>query len=79
MIKPDKYMNLNLSVINIGGIILKSLSRCPIQKYDDLENIIITILGEDAKYVFNQALSFLFLLGKINYQSSSDAIKLVEV
>lgn len=79
MIKPDKYMNLNLSVINIGGIILKSLSRCSIQKYDDLENMIITILGEDAKYVFNQALSFLFLLGKINYQSSSDAIKLVEV
>ncbi len=79
MIKPDKYMNLNLSVINIGGIILKSLSRCPIQKFDDLENMVINILGEDAKHVFNQALSFLFLLGKINYQSSSDAIKLVEV
>lgn len=78
MIKPDKYMNLNLSVVNIGGIILKSLSRCPIQKYDDLENMIITLQGEDAKYVFNQALSFLFLLGKINYQSSSDAITLVE-
>lgn len=71
-------MNLNLSVVNIGGIILKSLSRCPIQKYDDLENMIITLQGEDAKYVFNQALSFLFLLGKINYQSSSDAITLVE-
>lgn len=78
MIKPDKYMNLNLSVINIGGIILKSLSRCPIQKFDDLENMIINLQGEDAKYVFNQALSFLFLLGKINYQSSSDAITLVE-
>lgn len=72
-------MNLNLSVINIGGIILKSLSRCPIQKFDDLENMVINIQGEDAKYVFNQALSFLFLLGKINYQSSSDAITLVEV
>lgn len=79
MITPDKYMNLNLSVINIGGIILKSLSRCPIQKFDDLENMVINIQGEDAKYVFNQALSFLFLLGKINYQSSSDAITLVEV
>lgn len=79
MIKPDKYMNLNLSVINIGGIILKSLSRCPIQKYDDLENIIITLQGEEAKYVFNQALSFLFLLGKINYQASSDAITFIEV
>ena len=72
-------MNLNLSVINIGGIILKSLSQCPVQKFDELENMIITLQGEDAKYVFNQALSFLFLLGKINYQSSSDAITFVEV
>lgn len=79
MIKPDKYMNLNFSVINIGGIILKSLSRCPIQKFDDLENMVINIQGEDAKYVFNQALSFLFLLGKIDYLSSSDAIALVGV
>lgn len=72
-------MNLNFSVINIGGIILKSLSRCPIQKFDDLENMVINIQGEDAKYVFNQALSFLFLLGKIDYLSSSDAIALVGV
>lgn len=78
MIKPDKYMNLNLSVVNIGGIILKSLSRCPIQKFDDLENLIICQQGENAKYVFNQALSFLFLLGKINYQPSSDTITLAE-
>lgn len=78
MITPEKYMNLNLSVVNIGGIILKSLSRCPIQKFDDLENMVVNIQGEDAKYVFNQALSFLFLLGKIDYQSSSDAITLTE-
>lgn len=76
MIKPNKYMNIDLSVLNIGGLILKSLSSCPIQNYDELQNTVLVNLGEAAKPVFLNALSFLFLLGKISYQSSADAIQL---
>lgn len=77
MIMPDKYTNLNLSVVNIGGVILKSLYNCSIQKYDDLENHVASVLGDSAKLLFVQALSFLYALGKINYQPSSDSINLV--
>ena len=56
-------MNLDLSVINIGGIILKSLSRCPVQKYDELINMVVYMQGDAAKSVFLNSLSFLFLLG----------------
>ena len=77
MIKPSKYMNLDLSVINIGGMILKSLSTCPIQKYDELEDYVVSLYGDSAKEVFLNSLSFLYLLGKINYQSKSDAIQLI--
>lgn len=70
-------MNLDLSVINIGGMILKSLSTCPIQKYDELEDYVVSLYGDSAKEVFLNSLSFLYLLGKINYQSKSDAIQLI--
>ena len=63
MIMPDKYTNLNLSVVNIGGIILKSLQNCSIQKYDDLENHVSASLGDNAKLLFVPALSFLYALG----------------
>jgi hypothetical protein len=78
MITPNKYMNLELSVINTGGIILKSLSHCPIQKFDELENTVISVLGNSAKRIFVNALCFLYLLGKISYQSGTDSIKLIE-
>ena len=78
MIKPDKYTNLNLSLVNIGGVVLKSLCNCSIQKYEDLENHVTSVLGENSKLLFVSALSFLFAIGKINYQPSSDTINLVQ-
>lgn len=77
MIKPDKYTNLNLSIVNIGGVILKSLYNCSIQKYDDLENHVAATLGDNARVLFVQSLSFLYALGKINYHPTSDSINLV--
>lgn len=74
---PDKYTNLNLSIVNIGGVILNSLYNCSIQKYDDLENHVAVTLGDNARALFVQSLSFLYALGKINYQPSSDSINLV--
>ena len=77
MIMPDKYTNLNLSLVNIGGAILKSLCACTVQKYEDLENHVSAVLGDNSKLLFVQALSFLYAIGKINYQPNSDTINLV--
>ena len=76
---PDKYTNLNLSIVNIGGVILKSLYNCSIQKYDDLENHVVALLGDNSRLLFVQSLSFLYALGKISYQPSSDSVKLVKL
>lgn len=78
MIKPNKYTNIDLSVLNVGGTILKSLSSCSVQKYEDLENHVVARLGEPAKAVFINALSFLYVVGRINYQSTTDTINLVQ-
>ncbi len=77
MIKPNKYTNIDLCVVNIGGVILKSLYSCPIQTYEELENLVANTYGESAKVVFINALSFLYLLGLIEYQPSTDTITLI--
>jgi hypothetical protein len=76
---PDKYTNLNQSVVNNGGVIMKSYYNCSIQKYDDLENHVAALLGDNARLLFVQALSFLYALGKISYQPSSDSVNLVQL
>jgi hypothetical protein len=77
MIKPDKYMNLDMSVINVGGLILKTLLSRPVQKYEEVENYILEALGEAVKPVIIYALDFLYIMGKILYLSDSDIIKLI--
>lgn len=77
MITPNKYLDLNLSVINLGGIILKILNKSGMTKYDDLLGIVIVMKGENAKEMFSPTLSFLFLLGKIQYHKDLDTIELM--
>ncbi len=77
MIVPNKYLDLNLSVVNLGGIILKILQVSEIMKYDDLLDRLIFAQGENAKEVFSPTLSFLYLLGKIQYNKDLDTIELL--
>lgn len=78
MIKPNKYTNLDLSVLNVGGVILKSLCSCSVQKYEELENHVISLLGDSSKAVFVNSLTFLYAVGRINYQETTDTINLVQ-
>jgi hypothetical protein len=78
MIKPYKHLNLDLSVINIGALILKNLKESSIMKYDELLNKIINLKGDDSKYIFLQSLMFLFILGKIEYVNNGDLIVLID-
>lgn len=79
MITPDKYMNIDLSTLNVGGCIIRALLQCPMQKYEELQDRVLLSLGDAAKPEFINALSFLYLIGKINYQSSADVIELINV
>lgn len=79
MLTPDKYMNIDLSTLNVGGCIIRALLRSPMQKYEDLQGTVLLELGDAAKPEFLNALSFLYVMGKINYRSSADVIELVGV
>ena len=75
MIAPHKYLNLNLSVLNLGGLIINTLKEDKVVKYDELLKKVILARGESAKEVFIPTLSFLYALGKIEYRKDIDTIE----
>ena len=75
MIRVTKYTDINLSVIGISAEILKVLQEDCTQKYNHLLGKIINRKGEQAKENFSLALSFLFLMGKIQYYQKEDVIE----
>lgn len=75
MLKPTKYTDVNISLIAISSEILKHFRSTDAIPYQDLLNKIIGKKGIEAKNVFLPALSFLFLLGKVEYHNKSDLIR----
>ncbi|WP_350448881.1 MULTISPECIES: ABC-three component system middle component 8 [Bacteroides] len=46
-------------------------------RYDDLLDRLVFVQGENTKEVFSSTLSFLYLLGKIQYNKNLDTIELL--
>lgn len=78
MIAPHKYLDLNLSILNLGGVILTIVKNEGAVKYDELLERVILARGENAKEVFIPTLSFLYVLGKIEYQRDIDTIEFIK-
>jgi len=75
MLKPTKHMNLEISTLNIVSVILKEISKNEILKYDTLFDKLSKKIGDDIKFNFKNALSLLYLLGKIEYHQKTDSFE----
>ncbi len=75
MIRPDRHTNLDYSVINISSFILKELNSFYDISYDELLEKVSDKLGTKARENYPYALNFLFLLGKLKYQQTTDSFK----
>lgn len=78
MLRPTKYLDLELSVLNVSSKILKILREENVMKYDELLNYLKNSISDEVDKIFTHSLSFLFLLGKIEYLNKIDAISLTE-
>ncbi|MCB2178939.1 hypothetical protein KQH61_03365 [bacterium] len=78
MIRPTKHMDLKTSVINISSEIISMLLKTSAVKLEEVENIVVNKYGQDAKFNITKALSFLYLLGIIDYEIQADAIYTLE-
>ncbi|MBP7397359.1 MAG: hypothetical protein K9I26_06350 [Flavobacterium sp.] len=79
MIKPDRHTNPKYSILNISTVILSELNVFYSIQYDNLLNKITDTLGDEAKMNFPYALNFLFLLGKLNYEQTTDSFRANEI
>jgi hypothetical protein len=75
MIRGHKYLNLDVSVINVSALIIKKLKKDNFLQYDELLGFVVSVLGESSKEVFIYALNFLFLVDKIQYFNDIDAFQ----
>ena len=70
MIRAHKYLNLDLSVINVSALIIKGLKQNEVVQHDELLNFVVNALGANAKEIYPYAINFLYLLGKIEYKEA---------
>ena len=75
MLRPTKYTNVNVSLLAISCELLKLFKKNKTITYTELLNKVIQKKGIESKNVFLPALSFLFLLGKVEYGEKSDIIE----
>jgi hypothetical protein len=75
MLKPNKHLNLDTSVLYVSSLLLKWLSNKRLMTYADLYHRLENELGSDARTVFLPTLSFLFLISKIEYHEKTDSFE----
>ena len=75
MLRPSKHMKLEISTLSISSFILQEMSRSNILKYDALFEKISNRIGDDIKFNFHNALSLLYLLGKLEYHQKTDSFE----
>ncbi len=76
MITAHKYLNLDMSVINVSALIIDRLIKNDLLTHDELLANVLSAFGKNSKEVFLYALNFLFLVDKITYLSEIDAFQL---
>ena len=75
MLSPRKHLNLDVSVLRISAIILRELTKRRVIELERMRGIIIRRTGQDGELSFLPALSFLFLLGRLEYHLQNDSLE----
>ncbi len=78
MILPEKYTNCATSIIGVAAQIIRVLDNKGPMTYEAVLSSIKKYSGENCKYEYQNALNFLFLLGKLNYYSDCDMLELIK-
>jgi hypothetical protein len=75
VLTPKKHLDLDVSVVRVSAIMLRELSRHGVVQFEKLRGVVIRRVGADGDLSFMPALSFLFLLGRVEYHIQNDTIE----
>lgn len=77
MLRPDKFTELNRSLIYVVALLIELFKENDYKySYRQLYNALEKQIGDDALYLFLPAVDFLFLLGRIDYDIESDVLEM---
>jgi plasmid replication initiation protein len=75
MLTPSKHLDLDRSALRVASEVLAELRRRRVVEYASLMKMIKRRAGDDGDAIVAPALSFLFLLGRIEYHSKNDTFE----
>lgn len=76
MLRPTKHAHPDHTVVNVSMLLLARLKKCRLDGYDSLRDYVRKALpGGDV--LFLPALSFLYLLGVVEYRPKTDSLEYV--
>jgi len=78
MLKPDKHTDIKYSIVFLSTVMMKEILENGIIKYDDLKNSLSDKIGKGITENYEYTLSYLFMLGKIEYVEPLDSIKALQ-
>ena len=75
MLTPRKHLDLNTSLLRVSAIMLKELHKRGVVETLALKQRMIRRVGSNGELMFLPALSFLYLLGKVEYHVQNDTLE----
>jgi len=78
MLKPDKHTDIKYSIVFLSAVMMKEILENGIIKYDDLKSSLSDKIGKGIAENYEYSLSYLFLLGKIEFVEPLDSIKALQ-
>lgn len=78
MIVPEKHLDLNHCTLKSGAELLNYLKKSRVAPVGKLRERLVQSMGADGDILFQPTLSFLFLLGRIEYHPEADRIEYLE-
>jgi hypothetical protein len=75
MLTPKKHLDLDVSVLRISALMLRELTKRGVVELERLRAVVAKRTGPSGELVFFPALSFLYLIGRIEYHLKNDTIE----
>ena len=78
MLTPAKHLDLKRSPLRVSSEILTELKRRRIMDYNAIVRLVKRRTGDDGDSVVAPAISFLYLIGRLDYHTKNDTFEYVQ-
>ncbi len=78
MITAQKHLDLDNSVLRVAAVMLRELKKRRVLEFSALRKKVLKAVGSESEIAFNSALSFLFVVGKLEYHVKNDSFEYKE-